>query len=220
MQTYVIIGFVSLLVVFLITKGIYLLLQSKLRQRDLSDWCEANHFSFSRKSNEFLDNSAKEISQVSEGRDQIIFNVLTGRVGGLDVTLFDCEYTTGSRGTNSTQNVQTVIRLQCDELELPKFTLTRQVLLHNLAMGFGLQDINFDSHPSFSKQYLLRGANENAVRELFTSRVLEFYEQRSRFGTLPDGDCFFLWQDQTRIRVKDLDASLKQGIELAGLFKA
>ncbi len=39
------------------------------------------------------------------------------------------------------------------------------------------KDIEFDSRPDFSKSYLLGGKDESAIRHVFSSRVLEYFER-------------------------------------------
>ena len=40
----------------------------------------------------------------------------------------------------------------------------------------GLHDIDFDAHPQFSKKYLLRGTDDEKVRDLFRHGVLDVFE--------------------------------------------
>jgi len=40
----------------------------------------------------------------------------------------------------------------------------------------GLHDIDFDAHPRFSKNYLLRGTDNEKVRDLFRHDVLDVFE--------------------------------------------
>ena len=40
----------------------------------------------------------------------------------------------------------------------------------------GLHDIDFDAHPQFSKKYLLRGTDDEKVRDLFRHDVLDIFE--------------------------------------------
>ena len=52
-------------------------------------------------------------------------------------------------------------------------------MLIKLCEMLGLKDIDFDSHPQFSKDYLLKGADEAAVRRCFHPAVLTFFEQHT-----------------------------------------
>ena len=56
---------------------------------------------------------------------------------------------------------------------------------HKLWAAFGYQDIDFGNHPGFNGQYLLRGPDEQAIRDVFTDRLLSFYEMNP--GTCTDG---------------------------------
>jgi hypothetical protein len=64
-----------------------------------------------------------------------------------------------------------VISFQSSLLSLPEFELRSENMFHKIGKAFGCQDINFESHPEFSKRYLLRGADEEAVRTFFTPEM-------------------------------------------------
>ena len=51
-----------------------------------------------------------------------------------------------------------------------------------------MQDINFERWPEFSKNYLLRGRNEEAVRTLFTDDILAYYNQTAGLSTEGNGE--------------------------------
>ncbi|MDG2219865.1 MAG: hypothetical protein P8L85_00685 [Rubripirellula sp.] len=63
--------------------------------RELTAWCEAKHSSFSRDSNDALDNAVKEVALLSDGRGHVVLKVMTGQVNGIDVTIYDYAFTNG-----------------------------------------------------------------------------------------------------------------------------
>ncbi len=118
----------------------------------------------------------------SQGRRKKILNVLQGRAGDIDVSVFDYRYVTGG-GQQSRHWRQTVILFESDEMRLPSFTLRPENLFHKIGQVFGYKDIDFDSHPEFSKRYLLRGENESEVRDTFSADTLRFYESDRKLST-------------------------------------
>ncbi len=68
-------------------------------------------------------------------------------------------------------------------MRLPNFTLRPENLFHKIGQVFGYQDIDFDSHPEFSKRYLLKGENESEVRSTFSADTLAFYESDQKLST-------------------------------------
>ena len=128
--------------------------------------------------------------------------VLEGDVNGVRVTLAD--YNFSPPGTKKKTQETTLLTIQKDSLNLPPFTLMPSGwLIDSLSSMVGYRDINFDSHPQFSKQYLLRAfdeddlgnefsrygepstsafkesKNEALVRDLFTHELLDLLETNS-----------------------------------------
>ncbi len=104
-------------------------------------------------------------------------NVMTGRAGGQEVMLFDYQYTTGS-GKESNTHRQTVALFPRVAERLPDLVLAPENVLHKIGQVFGYQDIDFDSNPAFSSRYLLRGADDYAIRAAFSPDALSFFEQQ------------------------------------------
>ncbi|MEC9473853.1 MAG: hypothetical protein VX584_04130, partial [Actinomycetota bacterium] len=67
--------------------------------------------------------------------------------------------------------------LDAEDLQLPTFVIRPENLFHKIGSTFGYQDIDFDAHPTFSKRYLLRGPDEEAIRNTFTDEFLSSYER-------------------------------------------
>lgn len=92
----------------------------------------------------------------SQGHARKLANVMCGSANGIDVALMDYRYTTGS-GKNAQTHSQTVIRFRSGLLQLPDFTLRPERVFHRIGEVFGYKDIDFSTHPGFSKQYLQQG---------------------------------------------------------------
>ena len=75
---------------------------------------------------------------------------------------------------------QAVISFRSPGLNPPRFVLRPEILFHRMGDVVGLHDIDFDSHPQFSKKYLLRGTADEKVRELFRHDVLDVFEDIER----------------------------------------
>lgn len=92
---------------------------------------------------------------------------LAGSAVSARVILADHQYVTGG-GKNQSTHDQTVCVLSSSDLALPHFALRREVaVLDRIGELFGAQDIDFADDPQFSKAFVLKGADEERVRELF-----------------------------------------------------
>ncbi len=139
----------------------------KKRSEALQAAAERMKFRFSRKGDPDLLDRLKGLHLFSQGHAKKIANVLMGKAGALDVAVFDYAYTTGG-GQHSQQWRQTVILFESDDMNLPEFTLRPENIFHKIGQVFGYKDIDFDSHPEFSKRYLLqrrkRGSGLRSLR--------------------------------------------------------
>ncbi len=109
------------------------------------------------------------------GRDQKFSNVLSGMYSGFKTSVFDYSFRTGGGKNSHTWN-QTVAAFSQD-LWLPLFQMRPENFLDRIGDAFTHKDIDFDSHPEFSKRYLLRGTDPDKIRELFTPALLTFLEK-------------------------------------------
>ena len=168
--------------------------------------------------------------------------VLVGDVNGVSVTLAD--YNFSPPGTKSKTKETTILKIQTNSLKLPPFTLMPSGwLIDSLSSMVGYRDINFDSHPQFSKQYLLRAfdeddqgnefsrheepstsafkesENEAMVRDLFTYELLDLLETNSGVSLEGRGDQFILRRfTSQRVSANELTAFVELGIKILSLL--
>ena len=154
----------------------------------------------------------------SQGRRKKITNVLQGRAGEIDVSIFDYRYVTGG-GQHSRRWHQTVISFESDAMRLPSFTLRPENLFHKIGQVFGYQDIDFDSHPEFSKRYLLKAENESDVRHAFGTDVLSFYESDQKLSTEAAGRQLIHYRAAKRVPPNEIAEFIKRGVRVLTLFR-
>jgi hypothetical protein len=102
-----------------------------------------------------------------KGSRQRFNNIMTGTTSGLKTSLFDYFYRTGS-GKNSSTYTQTVAVFSQD-LWLPIFELRPEGFFDRVGEAFVRHDIDFESHPDFSKRYFLRGPYGNDTSPLLST---------------------------------------------------
>ncbi len=61
---------------------------------------------------------------------------------------------------------------------MKNFSFDSESFFHKIRNIIGYKDIDFDTHPNFSKNYLLNGEDENAIRNVFNEGVLYFFENK------------------------------------------
>jgi hypothetical protein len=155
----------------------------------------------------------------AQGHSKRLYNLMRGVANDLEVALFDYDYTIGAGKRQQTVS-QTVVCFRLGRANLPAFSLKPQTFLHKAGQWFGYQDINFESHPKFSGKYLLRGADEAAIRELFTDDVLSWYEGAgNNLCTEGSRDLLLFHRQGKRIDPKDVRGLLEDGFAVLGLFQ-
>ena len=168
--------------------------------------------------------------------------VLVGDINGVRVTLAD--YNFSPPGTKKKTKETTLLTIQTNSLNLPPFTLMPSGwLIDSLSSMVGYRDINFDSHPQFSKQYLLRAfdeddlgnefsryeepstsafkesKNESLVRDLFTHELLDLLETNSGVSLEGRGDQFILRRfTSQRVPGDELTTFVELGVKILSIL--
>jgi hypothetical protein len=195
-------------------------LQEKKRAEALRQVAEELQFDFTPKGDGGLlgELTGQGLFLFSQGHRKKVYNVLRGRAGGLEVAIFDYDYTTGG-GKNSHTHRQSAVAFRFDGPPLPAFSLRPENVWHKIGQLFGYQDIDFDEHPTFSSRYLLRGPDEAAVREVFTDEVLSFYEGMQGVSTEANGDRLLFYRHEKRVKPERIRPLLEEGFKILAVFR-
>jgi len=193
--------------------------------------------------------SDKKVLKVSIGQSRLFTDgsswpktVLVGDVNGVRFTLADYNFHRGT--TKSKTKETTLLTIQSNSLRLPPFALMPSGwLIDSLSSMVGYRDINFDSHPQFSKQYLLRafdeddqgnefsryeeasssafkeGGNEQVVRELFSNELLDVLETNPGVSLEGRENQFILRRfTNQRVPADELTAFVELGVKILSLL--
>jgi hypothetical protein len=211
---YLILGIATVIAVIVLAYW----LNEKKRTDAMGELASTLKFSFSKKEDFSFLKAMHHLHLFSQGHSKKIRNIMKGTASDIAVTIMDYQYTTGGGKSSHTWR-QTVIIFQSSLLQLPPFTLRPENLLHKIGAAFGYQDIDFDSHPTFSKRYLLRGDDEDAVRETFNDALLSYYDQSKGLSTEAAGDTLIFYRVSKRVATKDIRSLMEEGFALFSLLK-
>ena len=153
----------------------------------------------------------------NRGRSRRMTNLIEGDSGDVKISIFDYRFTTGS-GKNSTTHNQTIIALQSQQLQCPEFTMRPEGFFDKIGNAMGFQDLDFDTHPEFSKLFVLKGPDETAIRSYFTPTVLEFFESQPKISLEASNDTMFFYRNRTRRKPEELKDLLGQAYEAFGVL--
>lgn len=112
----------------------------------------------------------------SLGRSQEINNIVVADTQDTVAVMFDYKYVVGS-GKNSATHRLSVVFFSSKLLNTPEFTMRPERWFHRLGQVFGITDIDFQSHPIFSSQFLLQASDENALRSWMSMNRLTALEK-------------------------------------------
>jgi hypothetical protein len=163
--------------------------------------------------------SLRHFGLISSGGNQKILNLMRGMSEDREVAVFDFEYVTGSGKSRRTWRT-TVVCLRSDGFEFPTFSLRPQNFWNKVGRWFGGSAIDFESHPTFSKNYLLRGDNEALIRDIFDADALDFYEQHPGVTVEGSGNTLLVYRHRVKIAPAELPAFLAEGFRILALHRS
>jgi hypothetical protein len=131
---------------------------------------------------------------------------------GTEIAIFDYSWKASRRRR---EYYFSVFWAYCEDLRLPHFRLHPEVpLFHDVAKAFGMQDINFENHPDFSRRYLLRGEDEAKIRLRFHPRFPQLLGAASSLLCAEgSGPQLVVWRDDPQVSPEKMADWLRFGEE-------
>src|ERR1700738_67315 len=197
--------------------GIYSWQKGKERTRQLQLTASQLGWSFAANAPLNMIAGLERFALFSQGQGKQINNFMYGEASGIKVAVFDYIYVTGS-GKNRQSHAQSVVYLEPGYLKVPFFTLRPENLLYKIFTAFGYQDIDFGQRPEFSKQYILRGQDEQAIRQTFNDGLLSFYEMYPGTSTDGGGNQLFVFRSGYRFQPQEVQSYVGLALKVANLF--
>ncbi|MCL4524374.1 MAG: hypothetical protein M1451_10785 [Acidobacteria bacterium] len=146
-------------------------------------------------------------------RNTALSNVLQGAASCGEAIVLDCQI-----GSGKSAQTQTVACFRLSGKELPAFEMRPENMLHKIGALFGYKDIDFAENETFSKSYLLRGADESAVRLLFHSGRLSFFEQHKGWAVEGAGEWLAIYKVAWRVSPSKLRQFVEEATQVATTF--
>jgi hypothetical protein len=108
--------------------------------------------------------------RVADVKEDYIFQ---GEYNGNNVCLFYLSMVNGQ----FKRLIQTAVYIQSKKTHFPNFMLKPMDIKNNMEKIFEGKDILFPDNTRFTKDYILKGNNEDQVRNLFKPHVINFFER-------------------------------------------
>lgn len=165
-----------------------------VRDEQFRAWAEANGFRFHEEiPAELPSPGLKGMGLFRRGGNPSYHRVLSRENGPRGEYLFDFSYVV-SNGKSSSTVWHTVAAYRIRGWNIPAFELKPENLAHKIGSLMGYQDIDFAESPKFSANYLLRGEDEDAIRETMGTAFLDYLGANPDWQIDARGDWMFLYK--------------------------
>jgi hypothetical protein len=101
----------------------------------------------------------------------------------------------------------------------PKFFMMPETIIDRLTDLISSDDIDFDSHPKFSNQYILKGEDEGAIRHFFAPALLCFFESHPPYFLISNGEDLLIRGDLRFLRSDEIELLHKKAQDLVTILK-
>ena len=153
----------------------------------------------------------------NQGRSRRWGYTISGERHGAPFTAFEYRWVTGGGKSSQTHHIGGMV-WELDDAVLTTFALTPEGWFSRLGQVFGMQDIDFDDAPEFSKAYRLKGPDESAIRALFTPEMRQFFAVTLGQQVAGGGRFLFWWHDGRLPKAEALDEWLELGDQVRRRF--
>lgn len=207
----ILLGFIAL-IAFMIYTGVK---AEKKRIAALKLLARKLSFTFSESGRETTIPSHTSFKLFSQGsaHSRRLANEMWGRDRNNAISIFEYTYSE-PRGKSSSQFTQTVLSIDCSKLNVPQFELEPECFLNRISHAFGFQDIDFELFPVFSQAYTLRGKDEEKIRELFTPKVIKFFEEHLFIYIEANNNTLIFYKPNNKLPPEFIEQFYKDGKEV------
>ena len=146
------------------------------------------------------------------GRNRKIWNVIRGEWSGREILCCDYRYVLG-HGKHQRSYAQTLMIMKLRRA-FPPFVMAPEGFFAKIAQAFGAIDIDFLTHPEFSKSYVLKGKDEDEVRAAFSFDLLEYFEGQRGLTLESHDDLLLFYRAKKRCKPDSLEVFFAEGFEV------
>ncbi len=196
---------------------VWMVVLENKRSEALASIAEEMGFNYLKKGDKSHLDRFQSFHLFSQGHSKKIKNHIFGSSQGLELGLFGYEYTTGA-GKDSHTHRQSVFYIVSPEIHVSAFSLRPEHIFHRIGKAFGYQDIEIESHPEFSKQFLLRGKEVDKIKNLFTQTIMDHYVSIGKVSTEGAGDTLVFYRSGKRIKPDMIQSFIDEGLSIYKLF--
>jgi len=168
----------------------------KKRKVEMSQVAAALGFSLEPDGKALIAGALRDFDLLRGGYTRKVRNVLRGTIQQADAILFDYQFTEGTGMTSGGRTYdQTVAALRLRS-RLPDFVLGPKGVFGKPSSA--PRDVSFETNPEFSRNYLLIGSDEQALRVFFNPGVLNVFQKRKGWHVVGRGEWILLYKERVK----------------------
>jgi hypothetical protein len=153
----------------------------------------------------------------SKGRNQRTAMTLVADNGQTRISLFDYSFVTGS-GKHQTTNNLTVAMCRDARLQSPALKVEPASFLSRMGTLVGYQDIDISEDPEFSKAFLVRGEEEEAIRRFLTADRRATIMQQPKQHVAILGDTMILVRRHKKLDEQQVKPFLAEALQMVNVM--
>jgi len=186
--------------------------QDRLRVAALGEAASALGLEFWEKDDEGRCARISRFKVGNVGHSKVVKDVISGVRGGEEILLCNYRYVVG-HGKHQHASRQSLMFLKLKGSS-PNLVMAPEGFFSKVGQVFGAADIDFLTHPEFSKRYVLKGDEEESTRELFTFDLLDYFERKLGLTLeIFEGELVF-YRSNKRSKPEDLESFIAEGLEV------
>lgn len=182
------------------------------RTQKQKELCEQIGWEFYRRGKKAQLNNLLHFYIFSFGSFKQIRNLLYSKTEKINIAIFDYH-----ARIKSHTGIATVIYFRSPLLNLPNFNLLRKP--HLATNTFGNQEVAFLSNSEFSNKYSLLTDDEEAVRKVFSNRLINYFEQKRVLNVEGAKDRLILYCSDGIVEPERIKFFLEEGYRVLELFE-
>lgn len=173
------------------------------RQEGLQSFAGKNNYTFDHR---IVTNLSKLESFLTTKHIQIKLqrNVITGKQNDIPFELSDLVLVHNAGGRNHDINMTNAL-FTIPDMQIPEFILEPDGFTDDYKDNSSFRDINFTQHSVFSYYYLLKGPNEAAISDFFTTSLIRFFEKNKGYRLESKHNMIFVYKKARRIKPENLN---------------
>ncbi len=176
-------------------------------------------FEFSSSATPKFEHAYQHLRIFHRASSTVVKNQLSQEQAERQVYVFDltCIYS-GRDGDG--EKTSTIMLINWPGASLPRFALRPDTPANVIATWFVGGDIDFKAYPRFSWEYYLQGENEEAVRELFTGKLLKLFSTNFGWVVEAEENVLLLCREGRIIEPEKMETFITSGLRIGKAFGA